>query len=902
MIDSLRWCPTPEATARSLAATLVDATHEDPLNRFEVAGKTAPLPFYRHWKILQLQFTYHDAERTYPADTLYALWREGRPPLLLDGSSGPVFLANADETLQIDASTVLDYLRFFCFAVRGESGAFLLFETAPETMPPGADDVARLAQPLTLRETSVGESLLAEGTMVYAGNAFHSVLSVEPTGEVTMLDDDPLAASIPAQVLPTLPPLGLGAFARGQLSAERAALVRARSAVTVALSTPSVRPPLTELVELLLERALRSLSHNRLIEHFNAIVPSTDVLQQFAALVVDASPVVIVETDIPFVEETLAEIVAGLAKTGRSSRVCRATVGGDESPVSFDLPPTGPALVLVPLQVYRQVAQVERLAFEIATKEMAAIIACERFGQLPECLRRLKDIVLRLPATDVEIFEALFGRIMGEPPPSDWQSMGTAWVKHLLHTDFEHPRRMKLSCGAAFDYIRSQVAERLYAVDATQGLSLHQLQGLGEARQFAEDLIADIHAAIDGRIPWSQVDRGALLVGPPGTGKTTVARAIAKDCGVRFISASPTGWQAEGGSLGPHIAAIRRTFSEARRYSPSILFIDEIDSIGNREDFAGTNNSVYQTEIVNALLEQMQGLDPEAPVFVIGATNLEERIDPALRRAGRLDRVIRIPRPNSVALEHIYRHYIASQSPTTSTGSNIDTRALGRLSVGLTGADVERIVRGALRRARKAGRPTTQNDLIAEITNKPRDSSSSRRLTTEEIERTAVHEAGHALAHFLTTSGGSEIGFVTVVPRDNGTLGFVASLPDERAHLVRSDYEDRLDILMAGRAAEALRYGEAGISSGAAGDLKSATMLVSSMIAQLGLSSRPKLLWSESMSDQDLKAAEETLLQSHDRVFTKLKAHESRLLRLVEELVVRQELSGDEVRAILARH
>ena len=115
---------------------------------------------------------------------------------------------------------------------------------------------------------------------------------------------------------------------------------------------------------------------------------------------------------------------------------------------------------------------------------------------------------------------------------------------------------------------------------------------------------------------------------------------------------------AEGVSLGPHISAIRRTFSEARDYAPSILFIDEIDSLGSREQFAGDNNSVYQTEVVNAVLEQIQGLDPTAPVFVIGATNHEDNVDPALRRAGRLDRVIRIPRPNGEALDQIYRYYI----------------------------------------------------------------------------------------------------------------------------------------------------------------------------------------------------------------------------------------------------
>src|ERR1019366_3956888 len=118
-------------------------------------------------------------------------------------------------------------------------------------------------------------------------------------------------------------------------------------------------------------------------------------------------------------------------------------------------------------------------------------------------------------------------------------------------------------------------------------------------------------------------------------------------------------------------------------------FIDEMDSLGSREKFGGDNNSVYQTEVVNAVLEQIQGLDPAAPVFVVGATNNEDGVDPALRRAGRLHRVIRIPRPNSAALDQIYRHYIDGLGTAIRTEPGLDTRALGRLSVGLTGADVE---------------------------------------------------------------------------------------------------------------------------------------------------------------------------------------------------------------------
>ena len=170
----------------------------------------------------------------------------------------------------------------------------------------------------------------------------------------------------------------------------------------------------------------------------------------------------------------------------------------------------------------------------------------------------------------------------------------------------------------------------------------------------------------------------------------------------------------------------------------------------------------------------------------------------------------------------------------------LDTLALGKLSVGLTGADVERIVRGAARRARKVGRPMSQTDVMDEITQQAaRLRVPTLTLTPADIERTANHEAGHAFALFLSASKGSDIGFVTIVPRDNGTLGFVQPLPDERVHLTRQDYEDQLDVFVAGRAAEELTYGSDQVTSGAERDLQFATELVTRM----GDEARPRWEW-----------------------------------------------------------
>ena len=195
----------------------------------------------------------------------------------------------------------------------------------------------------------------------------------------------------------------------------------------------------------------------------------------------------------------------------------------------------------------------------------------------------------------------------------------------------------------------------------------------------------------------------------------------------------------------------------------------------------------------------------------------------------------------------------------------LDTPGLARLSVGLTGADVERIVRGAARRARKAGRPLSQADVIDEMTNKP---LTSPRRPTSHARRHRADRDPRGRARPRRVPGGTkgeDIGFVSIVPRDDGTLGFVAPLLDERVHLTRRDYEDKLDVFVAGRAAEELVYGKDGVSSGASSDLRSATALVTQMVTQLGLGDGGNLMWSESMSASDTALAEATLRRSYER-------------------------------------
>lgn len=891
ILEKLVWLPLKAEDARTLAATILGGQNPEQAPG-EVVVRVAGLSFYAGTRLAWLLVP----TKAGPIVDVFALVTD-ETSFLLDGSSVPVHAANAEEELELTAESAPDYLRFFLFAVRGDGGPFLLVDE-----PPAAQAQATRAQALEPSGVDEQGRFRFRAVIAYEGAVFKCTLAVSSSGEAEMLDDEPTTLEVPPDGLPTLPDL------------KRGALLAAAGAIdgpsTAGASDDGPLPPVVSvlrvLVQLLLEEALAAQATHTLLQHFNATTSASSRLSQFAKFVLTASPVVAIESTIPFVEEEVAQIV--LAQSGefppRTPLVRgRAHIeGGDDTRLLLKVPDEGPAIVLIPFHSYRSIVDVERVAHEIASREISVFVGCERVRDLPDSLQNVIDLTLRLPDLTPASFETMFRTVMGAPPPADWTASETFWAAHVLHTDLQQPRHLGLPPAAAFAYVRDRVTERLRAVDPLQGPGLADLHGLGEARQFARDLIADIHEALTGRLSWHDVDRGVLLVGAPGTGKTTLARAIAKDCRVKFVNASAASWQAAG-HLGDHIRAIRADFAQARRHAPAILFIDEIDSVGNREQFTGAN-AQYSLQVVNAVLEQMQTLDPEAPVIVIAATNDASRVDPALRRAGRLDRSIQIPYPNVDGLVSIFQHYLRLHATDGQIAADIDVRLAAELSLGSTGADVELMVRGAARRARKAGRAVTQTDLIAEITGKPRDAAMSLRLTTDEIDRLSVHEAGHALARCLSATRGADITFVSIVPRSDGTLGFVASAASDRTLMTRREYMEQLEVVLAGRAAEELRFSEDGVSGGAGGnmpnsDLAVATRMATQLVGQYGLGSDRKFMWTQTPTPSQLTQVEQILRDAYGSVMTKLRGNEVRLLALAQELRRRQEMTGADVRAIV---
>jgi len=932
-------------------------------------GRSATLSFYDTSRLIMVGFL-----------------RDRRPPEIafvlhgpdatrwLDGRSGPIHAANEEESLALTDDTVLDYLRFFLYFVRGDEGAFGLIESESELAlaedgdgasdgKPEADEAevsARLAgarahvRPLTTPTVDEQGGWVTSGVLAYGGCLFGATLAVAASGEVEMLDDEPLALlhGIAAPEYPSLelgsePDARRGSDDGGDAPDLRTRLRRARlieseaesesappelDATADATREPWDRPSfatrlreanligspvgpepirdrdITEaIVAVLLEDAFRDLHSEdegspMLVAHFNPQATGDTPIDLFGRLVAGSLPVVVIQSDIPFVEDFVAGLVDGQGQAVTGGAIARAG-SSDELRCEVDLSRTGVKLHLLSFHVYRGLTDAERTAHELAIRDCAVLIGCSRLADVPEPLRRIQDLVLTFPPIDRHRFERIFERVFAVKPTPGWDAPGADWTRYLVPADFHLPRRLRKSPDEALLFLRDRVERRLAALTPDTGRTLDRLYGLGEARQVCEDIVADIQAAQAGRIPWSAVDKGMLMVGPPGTGKTSLARALAKACGIKFIATTAAKWQSSG-HLSAHLSAMRADFDEARRYAPAILFIDEIDSIGSRDRLGGDHNAVYQTDVINALLAEIQGFETDEPVVVIGATNYPDNVDPALRRAGRLDQLIRFPLPNIPALEEMFRDNLEPHRKAKQVARGVDLRTLAELTWGGTGADVEFFVRGAARRARRAGRKIRQEDLLAEVTRRPRRPDSAPQRGRDELRRTAVHEAGHAVALLLSSTQGEEVTFVTIVPRTDGSLGFVATAPRDGHQHTRRTLLEQLETVLAGRAAEELVYGEDDIGAGAGGpsessDLAVATDLAELVVCQSGLGDDDSLHWTTEPTPAQVKQIGALLTRSYRSVLERLEADRDLLDRVVEILVEKQEVSGADLRKTL---
>ncbi|MDR9759426.1 AAA family ATPase [Rhizobium redzepovicii] len=354
-----------------------------------------------------------------------------------------------------------------------------------------------------------------------------------------------------------------------------------------------------------------------------------------------------------------------------------------------------------------------------------------------------------------------------------------------------------------------------------RGPTLETLHGYGEAREWGLQLRRDLADWQDGKIAWADVDRGVLLVGPPGVGKTMYAEALAHTCGVPLFSASSGQWQAEG-HLGDMLKAMRKYFAMVSRNSPCIAFLDEFDSFGTRAIKSERDNDDYKRQVVNALLECVDPSGGREGVVVIGASNNPSAVDQALLRPGRLERIIQIALPNGEARVAILGHHLGASVEPLSRDEIIAS------THGWSGAELAKLARDARRICRRRGGvAVTDADLKGAMP--PR-----RIFTEDERFRIAVHEVGHAMLGQLLQPGNLE-GLRIDTSRAVGDTAIEIGGTDFKLVFplmpVEEDFQLRITVLLGGMVAEQLVFGGHSTSVGgsAASDLAQVTRLATMM-------------------------------------------------------------------------
>ena len=447
----------------------------------------------------------------------------------------------------------------------------------------------------------------------------------------------------------------------------------------------------------------------------------------------------------------------------------------------------------------------------------------------------------------------------------------------------------------------------------TPTVTFADVAGVDEAKQELAEVVEflrepDKFVALGARIP-----KGVLMVGPPGCGKTLMARAVAGEAGVPFFSIS--GSEFVEMFVGVGASRVRDLFEQAKKHSPCIVFVDEIDAVG-RQRGAGLGGSHDEREqTLNQILVEMDGFDSDTNVIVIAATNRPDILDPALMRPGRFDRRVVIDRPDLRGRRSI----LGIHSKGKPLAADVDMDVVAKQTPGFSGADLENLVNeAAILAARRNSRAIYMEDMQAAIEKViAGPERRTRRLSDEEREIVAYHEAGHALV-MNALPNCDPVHKVTIVSRGMA-LGYTMFLPGEDRTLIpRTKFEDDIAGLLGGRVAEEIIFNE--VTTGAANDLERATGMARSMVTRFGMSEKlgPVIFgereemvflgreigehtnYSQDIAEEIDSEVRSIIMSAHERATSALKANVSRLHALARRLIEVETVDRGEFEAILA--
>ena len=446
-------------------------------------------------------------------------------------------------------------------------------------------------------------------------------------------------------------------------------------------------------------------------------------------------------------------------------------------------------------------------------------------------------------------------------------------------------------------------------VQSTNGIKFSDVAGEDEAKENLAEIVDYLHNPEKYKEIGAQMPKGLLLVGPPGTGKTMLAKAVAGEANVPFFSMS--GSEFVEMFVGMGASKVRDLFKQAKEKAPCIVFIDEIDAIGKKRDGQmGGNDEREQT--LNQLLTEMDGFEGNNGVIILAATNRPESLDPALTRPGRFDRRVPVELPDLKGREEILKVHakkIRLEGP-------VDFNRVARMASGASGAELANIVNEAALRAVRDGRKgATQADLEESIEVVIAGYQKKNAILTAEEKRiVSAHEIGHALVAAKQTNS-APVQKITIIPRTSGALGYTMQVEEGNHYLMsKTEIENKIATFTGGRAAEEVMFGS--VTTGASNDIEQATKLARAMITRYGMSEDFDMVALETVTNQylggdaSLACSAETQTQidkqvvalvkkQHDKAIKILMENREKLNELTEFLYDRETITGEEFMEIL---
>jgi cell division protease FtsH len=524
-----------------------------------------------------------------------------------------------------------------------------------------------------------------------------------------------------------------------------------------------------------------------------------------------------------------------------------------------------------------------------------------------------------LPTQDVNLIPTLIKNdVVVEVKPPDntslWISFILGFAPYLILIFFFWMmfRQVQGSNNQAFSFGRSRA--RLF-LDNKPKVTFADVAGVEEAKQELREVVDFLKNPQKYRRLGAKIPRGILLVGPPGTGKTLLARAVAGEANVPFFSIS--GSEFVEMFVGVGAARVRDLFTQAKKLSPSIVFIDELDAVGRHRGAGLGGGHDEREQTLNQLLVEMDGFDENTNVIVLAATNRPDILDPALLRPGRFDRRVIVDRPDFEGRKKILEVHLRGKP----IGKDVNIDIIARSTPGFVGADIANLVNEAAILAARKNKNEINMEEFEEAIEKviAGPEKKNRIIRPQEKELVAFHELGHALVAKLIPEA-TPVHKVTIIPRGLA-LGYTLQLPEEDRYLLsKKELEAEIAVLLGGRAAEELIFGQP--TSGAADDLRRATELARKMVCEYGMSEKLRnltlgenhseiflgkdLMQIKNYSEDTAKIIDEEIKnivdKAYNRALTLLKDHEDILKELSKVLIEKETLDGSEIDKFLQKN